>query len=128
MEAVSYIDVYKITGNPKETEKCKKWIVKNSQWLNDFNISTRGFDTYIAKDFIFSNNLNTEREYIISSVITQFESDTETNIEDFSECKVGAIAISSTLFSLLRKHQNKVEKLRAKGFRNLYKGNMLLLP
>ena len=54
MDAVSYIDVYKISGNPIDLDERRNWLRENSCWLNEYGIDANGFDTLEGEDFLVS--------------------------------------------------------------------------
>ena len=58
---------------------------------------------------------------MVSEVVAKFDPKSESEFGDFLEYKVRAIAVSSTVFSVIEKYRNKIEILRGHGFKNLYK-------
>lgn len=125
MDAVSYIDVYKISGNPIEPDERRNWLLEYSGWLNEFGIDANGFDTLEGEDFLVSGPRSSNHKYMVSDVVAKFDSKNESEFGDFLEYKVRAIAVSSTIFSVIEKYRNKVEILRGHGFKNLYKRKKL---
>ncbi|MCX2765417.1 hypothetical protein [Pseudoalteromonas sp. B530] len=125
IDAVSYIDVFEIKGNPKDIDERKKWILENSTWLNEYGISTRGFDAYEGENLLLSRAISNDQKYMLSDSIAKLDSCTESELGDLIEYKVRAVAISSTIFSVIEKYGRKVETLRAHGFKNLYKRKKL---
>lgn len=123
--AVSYIDVYKITGNPKDIDDRRDWLNKNSQWLNEYGIDVNGFDTLEGEDFLVSSPRSNEQKYMISDVIAKLDPKAESEFGDFLEFKVRAVAVSAAIFNILEKYRNTVEILRSNGFKNLYKRKKL---
>ena len=55
MDAVSYIDVYKISGNPIDPDERRNWLREYSCWLNEYGIDANGFDTLEGEDFLVSS-------------------------------------------------------------------------
>lgn len=125
MDTVSYIDVYKVTGNPTDLDDRKGWISQNRGWLNDYGVDANGFDTLEGEDFLVSRPRTSYQTHVVSNLITKFDSEVESEFGDFLEYKVRAIAISSTLFNVMQKYRNRVEVLRGHGFNNLYKRKKL---
>lgn len=125
MDAVSYIDVYKISGNPIEPDERRNWLLEYSGWLNEYGIDANGFDTLEGEDFLVSGPRSSNHKYMVSDVVAKFDSKNESEFGDFLEYKVRAIAVSSTIFSVIEKYRNKVEILRGHGFKNLYKRKKL---
>jgi len=125
MNVVSYIDVYKVTGNPIDTDERRKWLRENGGWLNEYGIDVNGFNTLEGDDFLVSYPESSSTKYIISDVIAKFDSNIESEFGDFIEYKVRAIAVSATILSVIEKYRNKIELLRGHGFKNLYKRKKL---
>jgi len=125
IDAVSYIDVYKVSGNPTDTEERREWLRKNSSYLNEYGIDVNGFDTLEGEGFLVSRPRSNNQKYILSNVILKFDSKNESEFGDFLEYKVRGIAVSATIFSVIEKYRNKIEVLRGQGFKNLYKRKKL---
>jgi hypothetical protein len=125
MDAVSYIDVFEITGNPKDPDKRKEWISNNSQWLEEHGISTRGFNTYEGEDFLLSSPRIEGQKYLVTDTFAKLDSNNSSESGDILEYKIRAVAISSTIFSVIEKYGSRVEVLRSRGFNNLYKRKKL---
>lgn len=125
MKQVSYVDVYRLVGNPDEIEQRRNWMSKNRGWLNDYGIFANGLDSLEGEDFLISKYRHNDGEYFVSNVITKFDTKSGSEFGDFLEFKVRAVAVSATIFSVLNKYRNKVEKLRGHGFKNLYKRRKL---
>lgn len=125
MDAVSYIDVYKISGNPTGPDERRSWLREYSGWLNGYGIDANGFDTLEGEDFLVSRPRPSNQKYMVSDVVAKFDSNSESEFGDFLEYKVRAIAVSSTIFSVIDKYRNKIETLRGHGFKNLYKRKKL---
>lgn len=125
MNAVSYIDVYKISGSPIEPDERENWLRENRGWLNEHGIDANGFDVLEGEDFLISRPRSTNQKYTVSDVVAKFDSKSESEFGDFLEYKVRAIAISATIFSVIEKYRNRIEILRGHGFKNLYKRKKL---
>jgi hypothetical protein len=103
MDSVSYIDVYKTSGNPTELNERRNWILENSCWLNEYGIDANGFDTLEGKDFLASIQRPNNQKFMVSGVVAKFDPKSEAEFGDFLELKVRAIAVSSTIFSVIPK-------------------------
>ncbi|MBE0448899.1 MAG: hypothetical protein IBX64_12570 [Actinobacteria bacterium] len=125
MDAVSYIDIYKISGNPIDIDERRNWLREYTCWLDEYGIDANGFDTLEGEDFLVSRPRSREQKYMVSDVVARFESKGESEFGDFFDYKVRAIAVSSTIFSVIEKYRNKIEILRGHGFKNLYKRKKL---
>jgi hypothetical protein len=125
MDAVSYIDVYKISGNPIDSDERRNWLREYSCWLNEYGIDVNGFDTLEGEDFLVSRPTASNQKYMVSDVVAKFYPKSESEFGDFLKYKVRAIAVSSTIFSVIEKYRNKIEILRGHGFKNLYKRKKL---
>ena len=125
MDAVSYIDVFEIKGNPKVTDKRKEWIMNNSQWLEEHGISTREFNTYEGENFLLSSPRTERQKYLVTNAFAKLDSNSNSDFGEVLEYKVRAVAISSAIFSVIEKYVKRVEILRSHGFDNLYKRKKL---
>lgn len=125
MDAVSYIDVYRVSGNPVDVGERRDWTNENSGWLNEYGIDPNGFDALEGKDFLVSKPRFNDRKYIVSDVIAKFGSNSESKFGDVLVYKVRAIAVSATILNVIGKYRNKIELLRGHGFKNLYKRKKL---
>lgn len=125
INAISYIDVYTIFGNPKKYEENQVWLKENRTWLSTYGIDAYEFDTLIGDDFLLSNTRSSTPQYMISNVIAKFDSSGKSDADALLEYKVKAIAVSAMIFNVIKKYKNKVETLRGNGFSNLYKRNKL---
>lgn len=125
MDRVTYVDVYKICGNPIEPKERRDWLREYSCWLNDYGIDANGFDALEGEGFLISRPRSSYQKYMVSDVVVKFDPESESEFGDFFEYKVRAIAVSSAIFSVIEKYRNKVEILRGHGFNNLYKRKKL---
>lgn len=125
MDAVSYVDIFKVSGNPIDADERRNWMRENSGWLYEYGIDVDGFDSLEGEDFLVSSPRSNDRKYMVSNVVAKFDSKSESEFGDFLECKVRAIAVSSTIFSVIEKYRNKIEILRGHGFKNLYERKKL---
>jgi len=125
MDTVSYIDVYKIFGNPTDINERRNWLRENSYWLSEYGINTNSFDTLEGKDFLISSPEADNKKYMVSNMITKFDLKSDSKFGDSLQYKIRAIAVSSMIFSVIEKYKNKIEFLRGRGFKNLYKRKKL---
>lgn len=125
IDALLYVDVYKISGNPVDPGERRKWQREHSVWLNEYGIDVNGLDALEGEDFLISRPRPSNQKYIVSDVVAKFDSKNESEFGDFFEYKVRAIAVSSIVFSVIEKYRNKIEVLRGHGFKNLYKRKKL---
>lgn len=127
METASYVDVYKIDGNVTQSNMIKEWLSKNSRWLQDFGVSVNGFDSYFSHELVYttSNNSGDISRYV--DIVTKLKTEDESKFGDFLEYKVRAIAIATTLHNVIGRYRIILEKLRSKGFKNIYSGNKNLI-
>ncbi|MBG0575985.1 hypothetical protein [Enterobacter ludwigii] len=116
---VSYIDTYRISGCPTDAQERKDWLNKHNVWLSDFDITPISHDTCNGLNFMISKP-NRDSSMPLD-IMTRFEeSEKSKNIDEF-EFKIGAMAISSAIYNLLNKYEDKITTLRSSGFKNLYK-------
>lgn len=125
IDSLSYIDIYKISGNPKDNEIRSEWIRENSGWLQDYGIDV--FRILEGQDFIYSTSPYSNERYFALEVVAKVDSNEEDVRRDLLHYKVRAITVSSTILNILKKYRNIVEDLRGKGFRSLYKEKKLAL-
>jgi hypothetical protein len=125
MGAVAYIDVYKISGNPIDINERREWMLKYRCWLNEYGVDVNGFDTLEGEGFLVSKPMHEGQKYMVSDVVAKFDSKNESDCGDFLMDRVRALAVSSTIFSVIKKYRIKIEKLRANGFKSLYKRKKL---
>jgi len=121
---VSFVDVYEIKGNPTGKKELKEWQESNRRWLADYGIRTRGFNTFDNEELIYcreNNNLSS------CEIIVKFETAEKSHHGDFFEYKARSVAVISALYSVIEKYRNKLEKLRALGFKSLNNVNNKLL-
>lgn len=126
LKTASYIDVYKIDGNPKDRELRNKWVSKYRSWLNCYGLTINDLDFYEGADILLSKPEESKNS-LVSDIVVRVDSNENCEFDDFLEYKVRAVAISSTIFNVVKKYQYKVEDLRGKGFENLYQSNKFTL-
>lgn len=122
MQGASYVDIFKVTGNPREVNNRREWVNKNSFWLNNYGVDVHAFSTLEGDDFIVSYPRSNDRKHAVSITLLKLDPETDSQSEygDFLEYKVRSVAISSIIFNVLDKYRNNVEQLRGHGFKNLY--------
>lgn len=127
MDTTSFVDVYEISGNPTDPEIFKTWKNENRGWLADFGITMEGFGTYINDEIIYCRSKSDDRFVIDADIITKIQNTKESEYGDFLEFKVTAIAVTSSLNSLIEKYRDRLELLRANGFKSLINSNRGIL-
>lgn len=125
IDTVSYIDVYKISGNPVEPDERRNWLGEYRGWLYEYDIDPNGFGTLEGKDFLIPRPRSSNQKYTVSDVVAKFDSKSESEFDDFLEYRVRALAVSATIFNVIEKYRNRIEILRGHGFKNLYKRKKL---
>ncbi len=121
---ISFVDVYEITGNPNEIDELKKWKESNRGWLADYGIMTHGFNTFNGDGLIYCRENSSLSN---CEIIVKFETADKSHYGDFFEFKARSTAVISALYTVIDKYRNKLEKLRALGFKSLNKVNRGLL-
>jgi len=118
---ISYIDTYRLSGTPADEKERNDWFNNNNLWLNDFDIKPISHNTLNGMNFMISKPELSDNSFNQSDIITRLENSTNSNNIDTFDFKIGSLAISSALFNLLNKYEDRVTSLRSSGFKNLYK-------
>jgi hypothetical protein len=71
MDAASYVDIFKIPGNPIDADERRNWMRENSGWLYEYGIDVDGFDTLEGEDFLVSSPRSNDRKYMVSNVVAK---------------------------------------------------------
>jgi len=115
-----FIDEYRILGNPTMEDNLKQWLKDNRNWLNDYGFGYPAY--YKNKEFntIYSSNIIIGLEpYYVD--INGIKTGKRINNDILSR------AIIKSINSIISKHTDKVEELRAEGFMNLQKSSFKIL-
>ncbi|PQY67608.1 hypothetical protein C5974_13945 [Cronobacter sakazakii] len=121
----TYIDVYRISGNPTNKNERREWWKQNSTWLNEYGININDFAILEGDGFLISKPKITSSKYTLAKVMANFETAEELNQRDFFRYKIRAVAISEVILNVVEKYSEKIKYLRGNGFENLYKGTKL---
>jgi len=125
MNTISYVDVFKLSGNPNGGEECRIWLRENSRWLDEFGININDLNTLDGGNFLITKPRASVHGSIPLDVIVKFEPHNEPEFGDHFKYKVRAIAVPAILFSVIDKYKNNIEILRGNGFESLYRRRKL---
>ncbi len=115
-----FIDEFQINGNPTNKSELKQWLQDNRNWLNDYDFGCPQF--YVKENFYTHYSSNTIIGLEPYSIKTN-NSTIGKNINDDILSRVIVKSIQSTL----NKHTKKIENIKAKVFKNIYKSSFKIL-
>ncbi len=127
IKQISFVDLYKIYGNPRTEIELQKWKKDNDNWLNDYAILSNS-NCYYSNEKIYTIHLGYgayDSVHIVSKLEPHIKK--EGNIyEDTTGDDILAIATIQILFSILNKYGMEINTLNAKGLNVLSSWNQIL--